>query len=243
MPKNNIEQRGIAPENWHYLKVQPKFGSLTDNLDLSFRGANEKELGNKSMDTLRETVIGLVEFHTDENGFGILADEIGIGLFYKNDGKLADLGIDLTKYCNNCSEKEMEKMGGGALGEVLAMMTEENQQILFSFDFRDNVVAVAEVDKRTGTGPIISCSQKVDLSASSIMTAHYNEYKICMGFHLEEDIFNFGLFAMREGEEFTPDTRIMVTRILVDCNYKTFLSSESPEKYRKLTDRIFFVGH
>lgn len=243
MPKNSPERKGISPENWHYLNVVPKVGSLMNHPDLSFRGANEKEKENKNVDTLRETEVGLVEFHTDENGFGILAEELGIGLFYNNSGKLVDAGIDLLKFCASSSDEDLVKMGGEAMLDILEDVVEDNKQFLFSFDFRDNTVAVVDLDKRTGNGPILAGERNVNMNESNLMTVGYNGNKLCVAFHQDEDIFFFGLYALAEGEEFIPGTRLLVSRILTDCNYKTYLNSDSPEKYKKLADRVFFVGH
>ncbi|HAS69174.1 TPA: hypothetical protein DCS00_03365, partial [Candidatus Collierbacteria bacterium] len=77
----------------------------------------------------------MVEFHANEKGFRVLADEMGIGLYYKNDGRLTDAGIDLVKYCDNFSEEEMEKMGGEVLEEVLEKVVNANEQLAISFDF------------------------------------------------------------------------------------------------------------
>jgi len=231
------------PEDWSLLSVSPEFGSLTNYSDTDFHGASERERKTTRLDTLRETSLGMVEFHANEKGFRVLADEMGIGLYYKNDGRLTDAGIDLVKYCDNFSEEEMEKMGGEVLEEVLEKVVNANEQLAISFDFKNNTVAVVQIDRNTGKGPILSSGEGLDFTLSTLMTVSYGEFKVCVGFRVIDDVFRFGIFALREEESITLETKMLVTDILRDCNYKIFLESSSPDKYERLTKRIFLVGH
>lgn len=243
MPSSSPEGRGISFEDWPLLGTTPEFGSLTNYSDTGFRGAKEREgKKNTRIDTLRETSLGMMEFHANERGFSILADEIGIGLYYKNDGRLTDAGVDLVKYCDNFSEEEMEKMGGEALEEVLEKIENANEQLAISFDFKNNTVAVVQIDKSTGKGPILSSEEGLDLTQSTLMTVSYDEFKICVGFRVIDDVFRFGIFVLREEEDINLETKMLVTNILRDCNYKTFLESNSPDKYDRLAKRIFLAS-
>lgn len=241
MPSSSPEGRGISFEDWPLLDTIPEFGSLTNYSDTDFRGANKKERKNNiRLDTLRETSLGMVEFHANEKGFSILADEIGIGLYYENDGRLTDAGVDLVRYCDSFSEEEMEKMGGEALEEVLEELVNASEQLAISFDFKNNTVAVVQIDRNTGRGPILSSEEDLDFTQSTLMVVSYGEFKICVGFRVIDDVFRFGLFVLRKEENITVETKILVTNILRDCNYKTFLESNSPDKYERLAKRILF---
>jgi hypothetical protein len=162
-------------------------------------------------------------------------------LYYKKNGQLTDAGVDLVKYCDYLSEEETDRMGGEALEEVLEMIENSNEQLAISFDFTNNTAAVVQIDKSTGTGPILSSEQGMDLTKSTVMEVSYDEYKICVGFKVIDDIFRFGFIVLREEENVDIKTKMLVTNILKDCNYKTFLDSKSPDKYENLARRIFLV--
>ena len=240
MPSSSPEGRGISFEDWPLLGTTPEFGSLTNYSDTDFYGANKRERKNNTrIDTLQETSLGMMEFHANERGLNVLADEIGIGLYYKNDGQLTDAGIDLVKYCDNFSEEEMEKMGGEALEEVLYKIVDANERLVISFDFENKTVAVVQIDRNIGKGPVLSSEEVLDFTRSMLLTVNYGEFKVCVGFRVIDDVFRFGLFVLREEENVTLETKILVTNILRDCNYKTFLESNSRDKYERLAKRIF----
>jgi len=242
MSSSSSEGRGISYEDWSLLGITPEFGSLTNYSDTGLRGAKERE-GRKNirLDTLRETSFGIVEFHANVKGISILADEMGIGLYYKNNGRLTDVGVDLVKYCDYLSEEEMEKTGGEALEKVLEIIENSNEQLAISFDFTTNTAAVVKIDKSTGKGPILSLEQGINFTKSILMEVGYDEYKICVGFKVVDDVFRFGFLVMREEENVDVKTEMIVTNILKDCNYKTFLDSKSSDKYENLARRIFLV--
>ncbi|MFZ3069483.1 MAG: hypothetical protein WA052_04210 [Microgenomates group bacterium] len=243
MPSSSPEGRGISFEDWPLLGTTPEFGSLTNYSDTDFRGANKREQRNNiRLDTLRETSLGMMEFHANKRGLSVLADEIGIGLYYESSGQLTVAGIDLVKYCDNFSEEEMEKMGGEALDEVLDKVVNANEQLAISFDFKSNTVAVVQIDRNTGKGPILSSGEGLNFTRSTLLTANYDEFKICVGFRVIDDVFRFGIFVLREEEDITLETKMLVTNILRDCNYKTFLESSSPDKYERLAKRIFLAS-
>ncbi|KKS31171.1 MAG: hypothetical protein UU94_C0017G0011 [Candidatus Collierbacteria bacterium GW2011_GWB2_42_12] len=89
----------------------------------------------------------------------------------------------------------------------------------------------------------MSSGEGLDFTLSTLMTVSYGEFKVCVGFRVIDDVFRFGIFALREEESITLETKMLVTDILRDCNYKIFLESSSPDKYERLTKRIFLVGH
>lgn len=230
----------FSPEHWHLIPTIPRIGSLLDPYGgRTVESYEEKEDG----DTLWETAVGLVEIHSSEEGFNLLAKEMGIGLFYEKSGCLTNAGVDILNFCDSCSEESCEKMGGDNLEEMLEVILEKKCQLLVYFDFEDNTVTLVEVDRLSGKGTILGSAECLDLSSAILMKIEYDEYYLYIGLRVVEDVFHFGLSVTGWENDPEPDKTMMMTKILFDCNYQTFLRSLSPDKYDKLARRIFFADY
>lgn len=238
-PKNN----GIEPKYWHLIPTDPEFGSLTDYYGGRANASEEeREEREGRVDTLRETSIGLVEYHASKEGFNVLSERLGMGLFYEGDGRLVNVGIDVTNYLMSCSEKDFESMGGNDMVGFLRAIKNMDERLFVSFDFDQKIMAVVGIDKESGIGRNLFGVTDHDFSLSALAEVFYDDYVAYIGFVVVEDELNFGIIVKNvDIGETLPKKKMLMTRILTDCNFKTYLESSSPEKYENLARRIFFL--
>ena len=233
----------IKPEHWHLLPTNPKFGSLTDysggRVYKTCDSETESYCTEKRLDTLRETSAGLMEIHSGEDGIYITAGDVGIGLYYEKNGNLAEAGFDLLSYCASCSDIQLEQMGGEKLYDLLELMLAKNEKLTVCFDLRDKMAAIANFDRRTGKGTVLSADENLDYSKATLIEVVYGENVLCVAFKVVDDVFHFGVMVIEEGEDISHITKMLSCRVLTDVNYKTFLDSKDPDRFDKLAKRIF----
>jgi hypothetical protein len=186
--------------------------------------------------------IGRVNYLTSEKGYDVLAEDAGIALFYQKNGLLNQAGFDVETFIDACDEEEEEKMGGKALKEILDMAVEDNHQISVCVDWETKTAALEYIDNESGESEVLSSFEGLVQKDIHILRAKLGEYFLNAEIRVVEDVLYFGILALPEGEKITEDTKILMSRVLIDCNFETFLGSDSLDKYNKLTKRIFFLN-
>lgn len=228
------------PEKWRTIPVFPKVGSLIDPFGGRVVDAYKM---TGAVDTLRETSAGLIELLAGSDGLNIIAGETGIGLFYEKDGRLTDVGINLMDFCTSCSEEDLDRMGGDDLVDMLDDMDENGDRLMINFDLKRNTLAIVGRDVSSGKLAVLASSEGIDFSLPAVANMKYREYFLHLVFHKIEDVFHFGLLVSSDRVSFTTDTKLLTTRVLTDCNYRTFLESSSPDRYDRLARRVFLLDY
>jgi hypothetical protein len=233
----------IQPEHWHLLPTVPKFGSLIDPFGGRIARSEKVKQAEKPeprMDTLRETLIGMVEIHSDEEGLFFMAHEIGLVLSYEKSGQLTEVQVDLYDFfMSRCNGPYGEK-SGGKMHDVLEDMVDNGDNITVYADIKDKTVTVVNDTEGVDEGKVMAFYENFDCSKTTMAEIKYGDYSIVFGLLQVEDTLCLGIFALGRGETAVPSEDILTGKILNDCNYKTFLESRSPEKYERLVKRIFF---
>jgi hypothetical protein len=228
----------FKPEQWHLIPTDPRFGSVID----STIEKNIHEQVERKFDTRESTEMGIIQIHQDAENLNIFAEDYGIGLNYDKQGKLTDAGVDILNYSLLASDDNFEKMGGENLHEMLEAAGENDEQILVSIDLNGKALAVATVERSTGKGTILSSAENLNVNLATLMRVEYDDYVLYVGFVNVEDEFHFGLKVVTEDEdEKNPERSMVMTRILSELNYQTFMSMPTVDKYDKLVKRIFLT--
>lgn len=187
-----------------------------------------------------DTSRGHIELRFVEGKFNVLASDLGIGLLYDKDGKLETLGIDLLAYCMNLDKEDSMGEDGVLLMEVLGRMVENNDRIYIGIDLKDKTLAFANLNESTGEKEVISYSEEINYSLKNLAKVNYNGNDLLFGLCNNGDEFVFGV---RAGDKKTSDkkinTNMLITIILSDCNYRTFLESKAEDRWERLAKRIF----
>lgn len=187
-----------------------------------------------------DTSRGRIELRFVEGRFNVLAVDLGIGLLYDKDGKLETIGIDLLAYCMNLDKEDVNDEDGVLLMEMLGRMVDNNDRLYIGIELKDKTLAFANLNETTGEREVISYSEEINYSLKNLARVNYNGNNLLFGLCNNDDEFIFGV---RAGDKKTPDNKIntnmLVTRILSDCNYRTFLESKSEDRWERLAKRIF----
>ncbi|HOX95785.1 MAG TPA: hypothetical protein PLI45_00170 [Candidatus Woesebacteria bacterium] len=186
--------------------------------------------------------MGLVNFLMSKNGYDVLAEDAGIALFYQKDGKLAQAGFDVDTFVDACGEEIEEVMGGDALKEILAQAVEENCQISVCVDIEAKTAAIAYIDNESGESKVINDMENIEPNNMYLMKSKFGDYVLNVEFLVVEDVLRFGILATPEGKVITENTKILMTEVLTECNFETFLDSSSLDKYNRLAKRIFLLN-
>lgn len=241
MPKEREifpESKGISPKYWRLIPSFPKFGSLTDYYGGKASGSDER---NVKLDALRETKFGLVEYHVTEEGISMYAEHFGIGLNYDKEGKIQEIGVKLFEYLGHCLDGDVESMGGENVSGVMRRMLQEEVMLYLNFNLAEKYAVIAKKDYVTNKRVEVENNCNHNFSEPYILTTNFEEYKLTVGFGVVDDEFLFKVLISKLGEAIEVDGDIQATKLLIDCNYKTFLESKYSDKLERLAKRVFLI--
>jgi hypothetical protein len=227
----------FSPEKWNLIPCEPSFGSLLDVAG----GRLVESYRDQEPSVYKDTDVGMVKICEKKDGCNIMAEEMGIGLFYEKSGRLSNAGLNVYDFSWGCSMDDFERMGGEALDDFLDVLKDGEQEIFVNFNFKENSVAIVNIDKVTKVGVILAAVDSVEYSQSTAVRVAFDEYYLYVGFTVVEDEFRFGLMVTSADEGDVPQKTIMTMSILNDCNYQTFLDSPSRDKHEKLVRRVFLL--
>lgn len=229
-------------EYWKKFPVSPAIGSLIDGAgtetDKTFLDLSKKF---SYLSANAETSFGKIEVTASDGGLDVFAEDIGLSLYYNEKGKLGSMNIDLFNFCDIDPEADEKVVGEQDLKGLLeSLILESDREITVYFNFAEKSVEVVSEDKLTRGSETLFFGKDEDIFMSNYpLIIDLDEYVLYLDFSVLGDELSFGVSAMLAGEEVPEQERMkMSTKILMDLNYNTFLSSDSEKKYEHLIDRI-----
>jgi hypothetical protein len=238
MPKAEREVKFIPREYWHLLTTNPPFGQIDE---YGGKSVGEREEETETDDSYEEEV-GIVEYHDRDGQFYAFAADMGVGLQYDGNGKLVNVNIDLLTYANFISFEHYEEIGGSTLSLMFDLMTEKADQLAIALDFRENDLALENFEIEKERSKTIFHKKGLDFTSVVPLKAKYGDYTLNFGAIVIEDVLHFGMLVTDSQGADDPETEVlMFTKVLNDCNYKTYWESMADDRAKKLTKRIFFV--
>lgn len=227
------------PNNSSEYWKQISFGNLIDQYGGS-RVPLEKQVITPFF-VEEDTSRGHIELRFVEGKFNVLAPDLGIGLLYDSKGNLETIGVDLINYCMNLDEEDFESEEGEILMEMIGKMIENNDHFYIDIELKDNSLAFASINEYSKEKKILAYIENIDFSLSSLAKVDYNGFTLLLGLCNDDDEFRFGVGAVDEiDSDAKMSTNMLITKILSDCNYKTFLESKAEDRWERLAKRIFF---
>lgn len=224
----------ISPEHWHYIP-------FATNIDpYGGKSVPLEKVELKPFSLTKDTSRGELQMRYVEGKFNLLAVDLGIGLLYDKEGILETVGVDITQYCDNLDEDDLEKMGGEGVLEMLEMMAINGDRIYLSAELKDKTVAIASINEYSGERKVIFSVADVDFGRRNLVTMNYEGHTLFVGLSNDVDEFEIGVMA-KEGTDAPVDREmsLLITVICSDCNYKTYLEGRNEDRFERLAKRVF----
>lgn len=228
------------PDWWKDLPIEPKFGSLTDLYGGSRVSLVDGEVenwetyfGGAAENTSRGTII--VE-RTARNETRVIAEDLGIALLYGREGKLESASVNLLTYFSNVNSEDLELVGGEEMIDMMQDLDAEDKDLNIVFNLRDKFLLVVNARGESVTKEYFVTD--LNYVRGERLEIGYGRHQLNLVLQNKEDVFLFSIMVAEKSED---DWQARAsTRILSDCNIKTYLESHHADKIERLARRIFF---
>lgn len=221
------------------MPVNPKFGSLIDEGGRRVWDANdflevERAYEEGLMENTSRGVVIVEQTKAQETR--IIAEDLGIALIYDHDGKLKRAVVGLMNYLSNVDNNTLELVGGEDMIDMMQEMNTDKKSLDFIFNLEENFLLVVNANGEMVTKEYFV--EGLNYRKGERFEIGYGGHEINLAMRNEEDVFLFGM-RVTKAEETDREIKA-ITRILSDCNIKTFLNSSSSDKVERLAKRVFF---
>jgi len=230
----------LSPDFLKYSPIEPRFGSMTDVYGGTSK-PEEEVFGPGSLHVQEETSVGLVDFKSVEAGINIFNFDLGVSAAYGHNGVIESVALDLSTFCSHIGQDDFEAIGGEHIVDALSMMEGMGDSYQVLFNFEEKLFAVLNINEVDNTQNLVSTIENADFSLNTAVKLRYGRSAIFLRFQLVEDEFAITVSGGKFEDGSLPNTRSSGLRILTDCNYQTFLDSDSNVKYDSLAKRVFLL--
>ncbi len=238
MPES-FRNKGKIPDWWKYLPVSPEFGSLIDEggrkVLFGYDYLEDEEIYREEL-AEKTSRGGIIVEQTNNRETRIVAEDLGIALIYDHDGKLKRAVVGLMNYLSNVDNNTLELVGGEDMIDMMQELDTDRKELNFIFNLDEKFLLVVNANGQTVTKEYFVTD--LDYRKGERFEIGYGEHIINLAMRNEEDVFLFGM-KVTKTEETDREIKV-ITRVLSDCNIKTFLDIRTPDKVERLARRIFF---
>ena len=137
------------------------------------------------------------------------------------------------------TDEETNHMGGEDLLKMLETMEEDGKMYFVTFNLKENFMTLTSVEEETGVKKMPLLVENVDFMKDDLLEINHGGFTMCWVARNDEDEFKFGTKVIKKEEVETSKVSVLITRVLSDCNYQTFLESKTEDKIGRLAERIF----
>lgn len=200
-----------------------------------------------------------MSFEMMNEGFRVMAADLGMGILYDTQGDLDAVRINIVSFLYGLLEVQddgtFDEENLGEMIDLVDFLENSGNEYIVHVDAKDEKCAIYGVNMKTGEQKVMANQEKLNFSRSPVvLMVSFEETRFGIIIHRFEDNFGIGIGVEGElddspspigdlpndinGEEDGQKVSMLSVVLSTDCNYTTFLDSKRTDRFERLARRI-----